>query len=160
MFLNTTKLPTGSKKTKKIRLRGSRRTFVLSFFCFSFLYAWTPILRLRTRDSFCATIKIHRPSLFKDTPPIPVQRFLPILGVLHDDLLAPLAGGPDEGGDQGLPQHGHGLHRVITSRGQSPVVFFKFGTFCRPFFGSRHCTYWFKAEGWTYFCRFVFVCFT
>ena len=96
----------------------------------------------------------------QDTPPIPVQRFLPILGVLHDDLLAPLAGGPDEGGDQGLPQHGHGLHRVITSRGQSPVVFFKFGTFCRPFFGSRHCTYWFKAEGWTYFCRFVFVCFT
>ena len=65
------------------------------------------------------------------------------------------------------------FHRVITPReGQSPGVFFKIGTFCWPFLALGiaralihiHVQYndisWFKEEGWKYFCRFVFVCFT
>ena len=38
------------------------------------------------------------------------------------------------------PRYICGHHRVITSRGAKIVVFFKFETFCCPFFGSRHCT--------------------
>ena len=55
-------------------------------------------------------------------------------------------------------------HRALTSiERQSPVVFFKIGTLCRPFLLSALygvCIIsWFKKWGWTYFCRFFFICF-
>ena len=42
--------------------------------------------------------------------------------------------------------------------GQSPVVFFKVGTFCTRAYIML--VSWFKEGVWKYFCRFVFICIT
>ena len=51
-------------------------------------------------------------------------------------------------------------HREITSRGAKPLS----SSLKSEPFGSRHCTFayisWFKEQGWKYFCRNGFVCFT
>ena len=56
------------------------------------------------------------------------------------------------------------IHRVITSRGAKPCRLLYNWNLKLTFFGSLHwaCAYisWFKKDGWKYFCRFVFVCFS
>ena len=55
-------------------------------------------------------------------------------------------------------------HRVITPRGAKDCRLLYYQNILPIFIGSQHwaCAYfsWFKAEGWKYFCRFVFVCLT
>ena len=60
---------------------------------------------------------------------------------------------------------GHLYHRVITSRGAKPIIFFKIGNLLKPFLALSNAhahiyIRWCAEMGWNYFCRFVFVCFT
>ena len=53
----------------------------------------------------------------------------------------------------------HLCHIVITPGEAKLCRLLKIGTFCWPLLVLAHLS-WFNEEGWTYFCRFVFVCFT